>query len=448
MYPVSTENTQKKQIKKTLSSISRDVVFSYPNQDWPDTEGETIPSSWLNTFVSSGLRVCFGYRALSESFNIPHMNSNECDPNDGFWLEHGFFLRKTGVFYALVFSDDIINNEKMGLLIPSGLNIYTASAQSKDPIHMASQKLMVEMERLSFSSRGVRDAVLKDGILGFRVGSNITPYKKINTIISDSCHVSSVDESIAVECWTQPIKKCIEHLSLSKKGRLCFLSGDYTKDLTSMLLDRVGDMTMLRASRISDAPGVDADVYFFSDGDFNASGLKALRDVYERTSSYIVFVFSSKNITHLLSKSQRLFSSVELILDWGGHAIRVAIPKICDKCKKQIKSQDLTVDLVNFTKTFDRSSSTGQGCASCVNGYSGIAFASEDIWGVSVFSSILSDAYADQDESDKIGRLAISPYKIANDLYKKESVSSLATSIVSLVSSGIVKVDDAQEVLG
>jgi hypothetical protein len=448
MYQVSAENTQNKKNKKILSSISRNVIFSHPNQDWPDTEGETVPSSWLNAFVSSGLSIRFGCLALSESFDIPHLNSHECDLDDGFWLEHGFFLRKTGVFYARVFSDNMINNEKLGLLIPSGLNTYTGSVQSRDPVHLASRVLMLEMERLSFSSRGVRDVVLKDGVLGFRVGSKITPYKKINTMISDSSHISSVDENIAVECWTHPVKKCIEHLSLSKRGRLCFLSGDYSEGLTSMLLDRVGDMTMMRTARISDASNVDADVYFFSDEDFNESGVRALRDIYERTNAYIVFIFSSKNITHLLSKSQRLFSSVELIIDWGGHAIRVALPKICDKCKKQIKNQDLTVELVNFTQKFDRSSSTGPGCASCVNGYSGIAFAAEDIWEVSVFSSILSDAHADQDESDKIGRLTMSPYKIASDLYKKESVSSLATSILSLVSSGIVKVDDAQEVLG
>jgi hypothetical protein len=448
MHSVSTESTKKEEIKKILSSISRDVIFSYPNQDWPNAEGEALPSSWLSTFISHGLRICHGYRALSESFNIPHMNSHECDPNHGFWLEHGFFSRETAVFYASVFSDDMINNEKLGLLIPSGLNAYTGSPQSKDPVHVESRRLLVEMERLSFSSRGVRDAVLKDGILGFRVGSKITPYKKINTIISDSCHISSIDENIAVECWTQPVKKCIEHLSLSKKGRLCFLSGDYAEGLTRMLFDRVGDMTMLRTARISDVSNFDADVYFFSDGDFNESGVKTLRDVYERTNAYIVFVFSSKNITHLLSRAQRIFSSVELILDWGGHAIRVAIPKICDKCKKQVRNQDLTVDLVNFTKTFDRSFSTGPGCQNCVNGYNNIVFAAEDIWEISVFSSILSDAYADQDESDKIGRLSISPHKIANDLYKKESVSSLATSLVSLVSGGIVKVNDAQDVLG
>jgi hypothetical protein len=108
---------------------------------------------------------------------------------------------------------------------------------------------------------------------------------------------------------------------------------------------------------------------------------------------------------------------------------------------------DFTVDAVTFTKTFDRSNVVGLGCEKCINGYSGFVFAKEDMWLASKFSSILSDAYADHEEADKMASLDVSPYKVANQLYRGES-SSLAKSLVALISQGQVQIEDAQEVLG
>lgn len=449
MDTVSDKRLSLKQIKSKLASLSRDVNFSFPGKKWPNTHHISSAKDWLGIMSASGLDRSFAYRSVAEAFGLHKKEIAECDSEQGFWLEHGFQSLDSGIFYHRQFYDDMVGSSSSGLLIPSSRDNYTESSQSKNHIHMESAKLLADMERDIFSPRGVKHVVLRSGVLGFCVGAKTYPYKKLETAISGSINVESIADDVFFNCWSESINKCIEHLTNRKKGRLCFLSGDYTDLIPRSIEKTIRAMTMLRVYTgvPEESQFSNYDVFIIDNETFHHQQ-EAVRKLYKSSKAYLVLSLDDKNITSLLTSAQLVFTLVDLTLDWGAHSIRVAVPKICGSCKREVQSNDLTVDLVNFTRTFERSSSTGFGCSSCVNGYEGFVFASEDIWGASVFSSILLEAISDQEESDKISELAISPYKIANDLYKKESVLSLATSLVSLISSGLVNINDAQDVLG
>jgi len=435
-----------KKVKLIIDALIKETTFTHPNINWPECNTYLSILDWFSFAVKKGVSSDRAKISLARQLSIPTLDATSIVDTEtpGLFLNEGYYVCDSDILYVsdisiLLASDS--NN--IGILIGDSEDFISGELGF---IHSEILKLSAMLELAHYSGRGVVDATIKNNILLLNNGDKGTPVKKLSLSSIRTLQSETPNSSIIKSAWSSPVENLISHVSKRGKGRLLFLSGDYTKrGLVQFIKEKISVSSMLTLGEGLDSEG---DIQLVDLESLNKKPANSLINAINCTDSYILILSSSRNLLELFTKMSYLMSNEELGLNWGHHYLRTSVRQLCDKCRVSDNLDRSFLDeFLGATFTL-KTHTPGHGCSYCVSGFRGFLFIEENMSDRTSMMKRILDNGKSEDSAEYISDKKPMPHSMISSFYKAgtEEINQLE-SIKMNLAEGLVQISDVHGLL-
>lgn len=431
-----------------IRELTKLINFSYPNLDFDKAQDCISFAKWFDEVRQKGVPNTVVKNLFLRFFSIKKISKRDLNKDEFYSFSGGVYLFNKDIYCIPdIYSFNFHKLDKYAYLDEDEGLVPFCDIDDKTQKTLTS---IVKRRMLSLSYAGVEHIELDGESLNICVSRRRIPVRSEKLSHFPKTKIEMVNEGYFNSLWEQEVMAVLKHIKKKKSGQHLFFFGDYTQGLTATIKEmgeRIYSIGFAEFGKLAQGH-----VNFV---DMDSVSRETLLEIEKLTTdplTYFIFISQSVNFTHFYSRINRIFKKSDFIRNWGGHYSKMAIPKLCPHCKKTTSSLSLSYNTIAIVESIDSSYVKGLGCDHCVDGYSGMMFASENVGfehkDKMTEMIVASTKRTSDDVADQFIRAdELSPYVVPELYYKIEGITTVKTLLVSFIKEGYIQAVDAEDVL-
>lgn len=433
-------------IADELTSLAKKI---YPESHWQAILKIDTPNKWLRAASEAGIHKDSALRLLANKYQIPYREASELT-GKGVWVPAGVFIEKDSIFYSRELTPSHFQKEgavTFGLMIgdaapskyPEAIN--SENEEAKDIIRGLYASIMTlskpECKYTHFSLTGHHLSAL--------CGTKDVLYKRLDEGFTPLLEMSHkrASKTIGEQIWSDACHRYVNYIKLNPTRRFSFFTGEMSESILETMKKVVESSSIFKVvAEIPDSPCSNTVAVV----DFDRIDSLSKEDLYALTRVHTLFYSREKTMPRLYGRMRQVLGKENLISHLAVYSSRVIGTKVCQNCCDRSETPIVLTDSI-YSLSFNvkRPPIVGPGCSSCVSGYAGSVLLTEDCFTPGVAGAAVHSF--EVDEEDRVRAETRDPFKIRESIVRTKKVDLVLTKLESLVTSGQITVEDAQNLL-